>query len=225
MFCSATITPPSCMQRPVYRISYVHRVARFRMYKQIRPQTASFIRGFYAILSPDWLAMFSPPELQKLISGDCVSINIDDLRWVLVDLISLWLGWGAFVSPCVTLSNQSGVDFYTVWIQSSMVTVRGKGWDEFHLLVRQKSDVADYALAGVWQVIPNRMCHSWLHLEGCRIFRQYGPSYCTSSGWYTRMVKYIILHHSHILDDIHDFNHNMLNKMILLQFLLIHKNN
>uniref|UniRef100_A0A183B4E9 HECT-type E3 ubiquitin transferase n=1 Tax=Echinostoma caproni TaxID=27848 RepID=A0A183B4E9_9TREM len=62
------------------KISYVHRVAHFRMYKQIRAQTASFIRGFYSILNPDWLAMFSPPELQKLISGDSISVNIDDLK-------------------------------------------------------------------------------------------------------------------------------------------------
>ncbi|KAH8871514.1 Ubiquitin-protein ligase E3B [Schistosoma japonicum] len=62
------------------KISYVHSVAHFRMYKQIRAQTASFIRGFYSILNPDWLAMFSPPELQTLISGDSGSMNIDDLK-------------------------------------------------------------------------------------------------------------------------------------------------
>ncbi|CAH8853469.1 unnamed protein product [Trichobilharzia szidati] len=62
------------------KISYVHSVAHFRMYKQIRSQTASFIRGFYSILNPDWLAMFSPPELQTLISGDCGSMDIDDLK-------------------------------------------------------------------------------------------------------------------------------------------------
>ncbi|CAH8602665.1 unnamed protein product [Schistosoma rodhaini] len=62
------------------KISYVHSVAHFRMYKQIRAQTASFIRGFYSILNPDWLAMFSPSELQTLISGDSSSMDIDDLR-------------------------------------------------------------------------------------------------------------------------------------------------
>lgn len=51
------------------------------MYKQIRAQTSSFIRGFYSILNPDWLAMFSPPELQKLISGDTGVMNVDDLRY------------------------------------------------------------------------------------------------------------------------------------------------
>lgn len=50
------------------------------MYKQIRAQTASFIRGFYSILNPDWLAMFSPSELQTLISGDSSSMDIDDLK-------------------------------------------------------------------------------------------------------------------------------------------------
>uniref|UniRef100_A0A0X3PWY0 HECT-type E3 ubiquitin transferase n=1 Tax=Schistocephalus solidus TaxID=70667 RepID=A0A0X3PWY0_SCHSO len=62
------------------KISYVHRVALFRMYKQIRAQTASFVRGFYSIINPDWLAMFSPLELQQLISGDSVLIDLEDLR-------------------------------------------------------------------------------------------------------------------------------------------------
>uniref|UniRef100_A0A0R3W4Q5 HECT-type E3 ubiquitin transferase n=1 Tax=Taenia asiatica TaxID=60517 RepID=A0A0R3W4Q5_TAEAS len=62
------------------KISYVHRMAMFRMYKQIRGQTASFIRGFYSIINPDWLAMFSPMELQQLISGDSVNFDLEDLK-------------------------------------------------------------------------------------------------------------------------------------------------
>ncbi|VDM23928.1 unnamed protein product [Hydatigera taeniaeformis] len=62
------------------KISYVHRMAMFRMYKQIRGQTASFIRGFYSIINPDWLAMFSPTELQQLISGDSVNFDLEDLK-------------------------------------------------------------------------------------------------------------------------------------------------
>ncbi|KAM3177719.1 hypothetical protein ACTXT7_003990 [Hymenolepis weldensis] len=62
------------------KISYVHRMAMFRMYKQIRPQTASFIRGFYSIINPDWLAMFSPTELQQLISGESVNFDLEDLK-------------------------------------------------------------------------------------------------------------------------------------------------
>ncbi|KAL3320844.1 Ubiquitin-protein ligase E3B [Cichlidogyrus casuarinus] len=62
------------------KISYVHKVAHFRMYKQIRAQSASFIRGFYSILNPAWLNMFSADELQKLISGDSANIDIEDLK-------------------------------------------------------------------------------------------------------------------------------------------------
>ncbi|CDS36029.1 ubiquitin protein ligase [Echinococcus multilocularis] len=62
------------------KISYVHRMAMFRMYKQIRGQTTSFIRGFYSIINPEWLAMFSPTELQQLISGDSVNFDLEDLK-------------------------------------------------------------------------------------------------------------------------------------------------
>lgn len=55
-------------------------MAMFRMYKQIRAQTDSFVRGFYSIINPDWLSMFSPTELQQLISGESVIIDLEDLR-------------------------------------------------------------------------------------------------------------------------------------------------
>ena len=55
-------------------------MADFRMRVQIREQTAAFIRGFKSIVAPDWLEMFSAPELQKLISGDADSLDIDDLK-------------------------------------------------------------------------------------------------------------------------------------------------
>jgi hypothetical protein len=64
-----------------FRISYVHLMAHFRMRVQIKEQTNAFIRGFKAIVNGDWLAMFSPPELQKLISGETGDIDLDDLRY------------------------------------------------------------------------------------------------------------------------------------------------
>ena len=66
----------------LYRIRYVHLMAHFRMYRQIRDQTLAFIRGFKAVVNPEWLSMFSSPELQKLISGDTADMDIGDLRWV-----------------------------------------------------------------------------------------------------------------------------------------------
>jgi len=64
----------------VFRISYVHYMARFKMHTQIREQTNAFVRGFRSIINYDWLKMFSTPEVQKLISGDTIDIDLTDLR-------------------------------------------------------------------------------------------------------------------------------------------------
>lgn len=50
------------------------------MVRQIHDQTAAFIRGFRSVVNPDWLTMFSTPEFQRLISGDCVPLDLADLR-------------------------------------------------------------------------------------------------------------------------------------------------
>ncbi|BFZ18278.1 hypothetical protein BsWGS_21317 [Bradybaena similaris] len=62
------------------KIRYVHLMAHFRMYRQIREQTLAFVGGFKSVVTPDWLVMFSTPELQKLISGDSDSLDMEDLR-------------------------------------------------------------------------------------------------------------------------------------------------
>lgn len=55
-------------------------MARFHMYTQIREQTSAFNRGFRSIVNPEWLGLFSAPELQRLISGDTVPLDLKDLR-------------------------------------------------------------------------------------------------------------------------------------------------
>ncbi|CAN8015682.1 unnamed protein product [Ixodes persulcatus] len=62
------------------RISYIHLMAHFRMHMQIHDQTGAFLKGFRSIINPDWLTMFSTPELQRLISGDNTPIDLQDLR-------------------------------------------------------------------------------------------------------------------------------------------------
>ncbi|XP_056636344.1 ubiquitin-protein ligase E3B [Diorhabda sublineata] len=62
------------------KINYIHLMAHFRMHVQIKDQTAAFIRGFRSIINPDWLTLFSTPELQRLISGDNVPLDLKDLR-------------------------------------------------------------------------------------------------------------------------------------------------
>lgn len=41
-------------------------MAHFRMHVQIKDQTAAFIRGFRSIINPDWLSLFSTPEVSYL---------------------------------------------------------------------------------------------------------------------------------------------------------------
>lgn len=68
------------------RISYIHLMAHFRMHTQIKEQTAAFIRGFRSIINPEWLHMFSTPEVQRLVSGDNAEIDLDDLKYVTEDI-------------------------------------------------------------------------------------------------------------------------------------------
>lgn len=62
------------------KISYIHLMAHFRMHVQINEQTAAFIRGFRSIVHHEWLAIFSTPEVQRLISGDTLEVDLEDLR-------------------------------------------------------------------------------------------------------------------------------------------------
>ncbi|XP_077165208.1 ubiquitin-protein ligase E3B isoform X1 [Paroedura picta] len=62
------------------KISYIHLMAHFRMHTQIKSQTAAFIGGFRSIIKPEWIRMFSAPELQRLISGDNAEIDLEDLK-------------------------------------------------------------------------------------------------------------------------------------------------
>ncbi|XP_028680404.1 ubiquitin-protein ligase E3B [Erpetoichthys calabaricus] len=62
------------------KISYIHLMAHFRMRTQIKEQTNAFIHGFRCIINPEWLRMFSTPEMQRLISGDNAEIDLEDLK-------------------------------------------------------------------------------------------------------------------------------------------------
>lgn len=62
-------------------------MAHFRMYRQIKEQTAAFRRAFRSVINPDLLLMFSAPEFQKLISGDNADLDIQDLRFVIINFI------------------------------------------------------------------------------------------------------------------------------------------
>lgn len=50
------------------------------MYTQLKEQLMAFLTGFRSLIPEDWTACFSGSELQRLISGDNVDIDVDDLR-------------------------------------------------------------------------------------------------------------------------------------------------
>ncbi|XP_025111485.1 ubiquitin-protein ligase E3C-like isoform X2 [Pomacea canaliculata] len=62
------------------RIEYVHLMADYRLNKQIRQHCAHFRQGMADVIKLDWLQMFSSQELQVLISGASIPIDIFDLR-------------------------------------------------------------------------------------------------------------------------------------------------
>lgn len=42
-------------------------MAHFRMHTQIRDQTSAFLRGFRTLVNPEWLSLFSTPEVPPLV--------------------------------------------------------------------------------------------------------------------------------------------------------------
>lgn len=62
------------------RVEYIHLVADYRLNKQIRSQCAAFKKGLSELIDLDWLRIFDPRELQILISGAPISIDIADWR-------------------------------------------------------------------------------------------------------------------------------------------------
>ena len=58
---------------------YVTLVAKHRMTNSIRAQIDSFLDGFYDLVPPELIAIFSPTELELLICG-LPDIDLDDLR-------------------------------------------------------------------------------------------------------------------------------------------------
>ncbi|CAB3998537.1 ubiquitin- ligase E3C isoform X2 [Paramuricea clavata] len=62
------------------RIEYIHLMADYRLNKQIRPHCNAFRSGLSSVIDISWLRMFDPNELQMLISGAQVPIDIEDLK-------------------------------------------------------------------------------------------------------------------------------------------------
>lgn len=61
------------------RIEYIYRMADYKLNKQIAKQSQAFKKGVIDVVPAEWLQMFDWRELQMLISGAFVPIDLEDL--------------------------------------------------------------------------------------------------------------------------------------------------
>ncbi|XP_069940779.1 ubiquitin-protein ligase E3C isoform X2 [Cherax quadricarinatus] len=61
------------------RIEYIYRMADYKLNKQIAKQSQAFKKGVADVVPLEWLQMFDWRELQMLISGASVPIDLEDL--------------------------------------------------------------------------------------------------------------------------------------------------
>lgn len=74
---------PSGINIPVTnhnRIEYIHLMADYKLNKQIRAQCYAFKRGIGSVVPLDWLQMFNNKELQVLIAGAQIPVDVNDLK-------------------------------------------------------------------------------------------------------------------------------------------------
>ncbi|XP_024942049.1 ubiquitin-protein ligase E3C [Cephus cinctus] len=62
------------------RIEYIHLMADYKLNKQIRAQCYAFKQGISNVVPLDWLQMFNNKELQVLISGAQIPVDVNDLK-------------------------------------------------------------------------------------------------------------------------------------------------
>lgn len=62
------------------RLRYIYLMANYRLNAQIEPQCRAFYRGLADLIDQKWIRMFDQQELQILIGGAQVPIDIENLR-------------------------------------------------------------------------------------------------------------------------------------------------
>lgn len=62
------------------RIQYIYLIANYRLNVQIAKQCRAFFRGLSTIVDIKWLRMFNQQELQIVLGGASVPIDLADLR-------------------------------------------------------------------------------------------------------------------------------------------------
>ncbi|KAL0084134.1 hypothetical protein F4703DRAFT_1859369 [Phycomyces blakesleeanus] len=62
------------------KVEYVYLMADYKLNQQAKEQTKAFINGFRSVIFDGWIKVFSPPELQRVISGEDTDFDVHDLR-------------------------------------------------------------------------------------------------------------------------------------------------
>uniref|UniRef100_A0A158PBS2 HECT-type E3 ubiquitin transferase n=1 Tax=Angiostrongylus cantonensis TaxID=6313 RepID=A0A158PBS2_ANGCA len=61
------------------RLEYIRSYVNLFLYKRIEPLVDAMRAGVSTVVDPGWLAMFSPSELQTLVSGADADLDVDDM--------------------------------------------------------------------------------------------------------------------------------------------------
>lgn len=51
-------------------------MADYKLNQRAKEQTKAFIHGFRTVISEGWIKLFSPPELQRVLSGEDTDFGI-----------------------------------------------------------------------------------------------------------------------------------------------------
>ncbi|CEP11047.1 hypothetical protein [Parasitella parasitica] len=62
------------------KIEYIYLMADYKLNQRAKEQTKALIRGFRTVISENWIRLFSPPELQRVLSGEDTDFDVNDLR-------------------------------------------------------------------------------------------------------------------------------------------------
>ena len=62
------------------RLKYIHLVCNYKLNSRLAKQSQAFVKGLGDVLDPKWLSMFNQTEMQALVGGAPVPIDIADLR-------------------------------------------------------------------------------------------------------------------------------------------------
>ena len=62
------------------RIEYIHLIADYHLNKRLATQSKAVVAGLTQVVPAGWLRFFTTPELQRLIGGDDVALDVADLK-------------------------------------------------------------------------------------------------------------------------------------------------